>query len=269
MYQVGDITGVESFNSWLDALDGSYCSGDDPAFDPVYPNPAPGGFKGPADCGDKPSAFVISTSYGYQEADLTPAYMQRQCAEYGKLSLTGITFVFSSGDDGVAGFNQTCLTEDGQQEQGASRFNPDFPAGCPYITAVGATQISPGSTVNDPESAVFQRFPSGGGFSNVFGRADFQKNAVESYLDKVVPGLHLPAGVFNATGRGFPDVSANGLNYSIAVLGELHLISGTSASAPMFASLLTAVNDARLAVGKKPVGWINPVVSSTSSLEFS
>ncbi len=35
---------------------------------------------------------------------------------------------------------------------------------------------------------------------------------------------------------------------------------GTSASAPIFASLIAAINDARIAVGKGPVGWINPAV---------
>ena len=44
-------------------------------------------------------------------------------------------------------------------------------------------------------------------------------------------------------------------------MGEQFSINGgTSASAPIFASLITAVDDARIAVGKKPVGWINPAV---------
>ena len=260
LYQVGDITGLESFNNFLDALDKSYCAGDDPNVDGVYPNTQPGGFTGPEDCGGESAALVISTSYGYQEADLTPAYMQRQCAEYGKLALTGVTFVFSTGDSGVAGWDGSCLTADGQQEQGAPGFNPDFPAGCPWVTTVGATQIVPGNGPDaSKESAVFQRYFTGGGFSNIFPRADFQADAVEGYLKAHVPPL--PAGVFNASGRGFPDVAANGLNYSVAVQGELILISGTSAAAPTIAALLTAVNDARLAVGKKSIGWANPVVS--------
>ena len=37
-------------------------------------------------------------------------------------------------------------------------------------------------------------------------------------------------------------------------------VAGTSASAPIFASLIAAVNDARIAAGKTPVGWINPAV---------
>ena len=261
LYQNGDVTGIESFNNFLDALDGSYCAGDDPTFDGTYPNKQPGGYAGPEDCGDKQTSYVITTSYGYQEADLTPAYMKRQCAEYGKLSLTGVTFIYSSGDTGVAGVNGTCLTEDGSQQQGAPIFNPTFPSGCPYVTSVGATQVVPGNSVYAPETAVYQQFPSGGGFSNVFPRPDFQQAPVEAYLTDVVPGLGLPDGVFNTSSRGFPDVSANGYNYSIALDGAFYLVYGTSASAPTFAALLTAVNDARLAAGKASVGWINPAVS--------
>jgi tripeptidyl-peptidase I len=33
-------------------------------------------------------------------------------------------------------------------------YNPDFSSSCPYITSVGATQLYPGQTVNDPESAM-------------------------------------------------------------------------------------------------------------------
>ncbi|TBU52071.1 subtilisin-like protein [Dichomitus squalens] len=271
LYQTGDNVEGASFNNLLDGIDGSYCTfegGDDPSQDGIYPDTDPGGYAGPEDCGGKPTAYVISTSYGYQEADLTPAYMQRQCAEYGKLSLTGITFVYSSGDSGVAGPDGSCLTEDGQQELGAPRFSPTFPGGCPYVTSVGATQVVPGHKVTDRESAVFQRFPSGGGFSNVFPRSSFQKAAVAGYLEKYPPPY--AAGIFNSTGRAFPDVAANGLNYSVVLNGQFRLISGTSASAPTFASILSAINDARLAVGKKPVGWVNPALySPTISWAFN
>ena len=262
LYQVGDPVEGASFNNLLDGLDGSYCTfegGDDPTQDGQYPDPLPGGSQVQEDCGGKPTAFVISTSYGYQEADLTPAYMQRQCAEYGKLSLTGVTFVYSSGDAGVSGRDNVCLDDQGEQVVGGTRFSPTFPGGCPYVVSVGATQVVPGHKVTDPESAVFQRFPSGGGFSNVFARPSFQAGAVANYLKKFPPPYASPA-VYNATSRAFPDVAANGLNYSVALDGEFRLVSGTSASAPTFASILSAINDARLALGKKPVGWVNPAV---------
>jgi tripeptidyl-peptidase-1 len=65
------------------------------------------------DCGTVKPANVISTSYGYNEADLSPAYTARQCAEYAKLGVMGVTVLFSSGDNGVAGNGGNCLNPDG------------------------------------------------------------------------------------------------------------------------------------------------------------
>lgn len=53
-------------------------------------------------------ASVISTSYGSNEADMTAAYEQRQCNEYMKLGLAGTSFLYSSGDNGVAGNQGQC-----------------------------------------------------------------------------------------------------------------------------------------------------------------
>jgi tripeptidyl-peptidase-1 len=44
--------------------------------------------------------------------------------------------------------------------------------------------------------------------------------------------------------------------------GQFGLVFGTSASAPVVGSMLTMINDARLALGKKPIGFINPTVRS-------
>jgi tripeptidyl-peptidase-1 len=85
-------------------------------------------------------AHVISTSYGYNEADLSRAYTARQCSEYAKLGLMGVTVLYSSGDNGVAGNGGKCLADDGSQTSNGNRFNPTFPSTCPYITSVGATQ---------------------------------------------------------------------------------------------------------------------------------
>lgn len=41
---------------------------------------------GKENCGTVKPAYIISTSYGYDEADLTPFYTARQCAEYAKVS---------------------------------------------------------------------------------------------------------------------------------------------------------------------------------------
>jgi len=112
-------------------------TGDDPNFDGIYPDTRPGGFSGLSlssthpfhllrssfplqrtagaeSCGIAQPANVISISYGGDEATFTPAYAARQCTEYAKLGLLGVTVLFSSGDNGVAGNGGQCLNPDGK-----------------------------------------------------------------------------------------------------------------------------------------------------------
>ena len=70
---------------------------------------AAGGYKGAQNCGGFAATKVISTSYGFNEHDLTPAYEQRQCAEYAKLGLQGTSVIWSSGDNGVGGNGGSCI----------------------------------------------------------------------------------------------------------------------------------------------------------------
>ncbi|KAG1746468.1 peptidase S8/S53 domain-containing protein [Suillus lakei] len=273
LYQAGDMVEGASFNNFLDAIDGTYCTfegGDDPTQDAVYPDPYGGGYEGPEDCGTAKPTNVISTSYSYNEADLTPFYTARQCAEYAKLGLMGVTVLYSSGDYGVAGNGGECLTPNGEFPSifeliplNGTIFNPSFPGTCPYITSVGATQVNPGSTVYEPEGACEQVIYSGGGFSNYFAMPDYQKTAVEYYLANYYP--QYPPDIWNASGtsRGFPDIAANGANYVVAIDGAFNLVYGTSCSSPVSGAILTMVNDARLAVGKSPIGFINPTIYST------
>ncbi|KAI0341890.1 subtilisin-like protein [Trametopsis cervina] len=264
LYQVGDLEQGASFDNTLDALDGTFCSfegGDDPDQDGIYPDPLPGGYQG-HDCGTVTPAYVISTSYAYNEADLTPSYTARQCAEYAKLGLMGVTVLYSSGDNGVAGNEKLCLAADGSQSLDATHFNPSFPATCPYITSVGATQVVAGHKVTDPESASYDRIFSGGGFSNYFAIPEYQKSAVQAFLANHPPPYS--GEIFNATGgsRAFPDLSANGAWYAVVLNGTARHLFGTSASSPVVAGFLSSINDARLAIGKKPIGFINPTIYS-------
>src|SRR6267154_3132204 len=83
--------------------------------------------------------------------------------------------------------------------QGARRFNPVFPATCPFVTAVGATQINPNSTVYEPESACEKNAYSGGGFSNIFPMPPYQEEAVCGYLKHHPPPYTTEQ--YNNTGR--------------------------------------------------------------------
>ncbi|KAI9871485.1 MAG: hypothetical protein M1830_002862, partial [Pleopsidium flavum] len=267
LYQAGDLVEGASFNNFLDAIDGSYCTfegGDDPTQDGIYPDPLPGGYRGPENCGGFAATNVISTSYGYNEADLTPFYEMRQCQEYMKLGLQGVTVLYSSGDFGVAGNSGQCIDPVTKMYNNGTSgiFNPSFPSGCPYVTSVGATQIKPGASVTAPEEACETVIFSGGGFSNVFPLPDYQASAVQTFFRDHPPPYGADRFNNSQKTKGIPDVSANGANYVVAVDGKFSLVYGTSASTPVFGAIITLINEARIDLGKGPVGFINPALYS-------
>lgn len=239
--------------------------------DPPYPDPQAGGYKGQLQCGVYKPTNVISISYGGQEADLPASYQERQCNEYMKLGMQGVSIVVASGDSGVAGPSGDD-NADGCLGTGQI-FSPDFPATCPYLTTAGATYLPPtGSAAKDQEVAV-TRFPSGGGFSNLYPIPSYQSAAVAGYFANHNPpypyytatngtGVGANGGIYNRAGRGYPDVSAVGDNVVIFNMGAPTLIGGTSASAPVFAAILTRINEERIAAGKKTIGFVNPTLVS-------
>ncbi|KAL9119180.1 MAG: hypothetical protein Q9187_004267 [Circinaria calcarea] len=238
--------------------------------DSPYPDPSPGGYKS-KDCGRYAPASVISTSYGYNEADLTAAYEQRQCYEYMKLGLAGVSVLYSSGDYGVAGNGGQCCSKakcaGGTYNSGATgTFNPSFPGTCPYVTSVGATQIVPGASVTAPEEACETVIYSGGGFSNVFPLPSYQSSAVKAYFTNHQPAYTATQYNNSQTVRGYPDISANGANYVVAVDGTISLIYGTSASSPTLGSIITLINEQRVNGGKSAVGFLNPTLYANPSM---
>ncbi|KAF8335044.1 peptidase S8/S53 domain-containing protein [Cantharellus anzutake] len=287
LYQVGDRIRGASFDNFLDGIDASYCTfegGDDPLYDPIYPNPAPGGYK-KQDCGKYKPTPVISISYGYNEANLTPRYARRQCTEYKKLGLMGVTVLYPSGDFGVAGNEDKCInpkTGEFTWDPAGTKFAPSFPGTCPWVTSVGATQMKPGSTVTEPEAACelgssfllgsfsriyrLQVIYSGGGFSNIFPIPDYQRNAIKTYFKFHKPKYSSAQYNNSMKTRGYPDISANGANYVVAIGGSWYRTFGTSASNPVVGAIITLINDARLAVGKRPVGFINPVLYTSPGI---
>jgi len=73
----------------------------------------------------------------------------------------------------------------------ATKFNPAWPASCPWVTAVGGTQVKANtSTLNASAEEVWNEeiipgfFESGGGgFSNRFPTPGYQKKPVKTFLD--------------------------------------------------------------------------------------
>ncbi|KAI0925655.1 hypothetical protein AcV5_008333 [Taiwanofungus camphoratus] len=193
---------------------------------------------------------TISTSYGDDEQTVPVSFARRVCAGFAQLGARGVSLTFSSGDGGVGDGDpnpatQQCFSNDGRN---VTRFIPAFPASCPYVTTVGGT-------IHIPERAVDF---SGGGFSNVFSRPSYQDAAVSSFLDKLPPGSY--AGLYNRTGRAYPDVAAQADLFKIYLSGQPVHIGGTSAASPTFAAIISLLNDARLASGFPPLGFLNPLI---------
>ncbi|KAJ4495538.1 subtilisin-like protein [Lentinula lateritia] len=181
---------------------------------------------------------VMSMSYGYEEWWLTPSQAQQICDVYMALGARGVSLIFGSGDGGVSGAerNDTC-----------TEFLPAFPGGCPYITSVGGTY-----SINPELSTNF----SSGGFSGYFARPSYQEQAVAPFLENLGDTY---SGLFNASGRGFPDIAAQSHNVEIITGGETVYINGTSCSGPIFASMVALVNDRLIAAGKPVLGFLNPL----------
>lgn len=212
MYQA-NYTYEGFFNNFLDAIDGSYCSysafGEtgNSVLDPSYPHNVPGGYTGKLQCGKYKPTNVISISYGGQEADLPANYQKRQCNEFMKLGMQGISIVMASGDSGVAG-PQGDDNANGCLGPNGTVFSPDFAASCPYLTAVGATYLPPGASVEQDAEVAVTRFPSGGGFSNIYPTPKYQKGAVAHYFATSNP----PYQYYNTSNTNNPSnaITANG-----------------------------------------------------------
>ncbi|KAJ6505268.1 family S53 protease-like protein [Mycena sanguinolenta] len=186
---------------------------------------------------------VVTTSYAPMENQIESSVARRICDSYMALGARGISVLFSSGDGGVRG------SHDNSSIPGVCESNvfiPLFPASCPYVTAVGATQ---GFTLEMATNL------TGGGFSDLFPRPWYQTQAVDSVLKTIPPDF---LETFNKSGRGYPDVAVQGWGLPYIFADTTLVTGGTSFSSPIFASIIALINDRLLAAGKPVVGFMNP-----------
>eukprot|EP00475_Leptophrys_vorax_P027929 TRINITY_DN3_c0_g1_i1.p1 TRINITY_DN3_c0_g1~~TRINITY_DN3_c0_g1_i1.p1 ORF type:complete len:604 (+),score=202.53 TRINITY_DN3_c0_g1_i1:38-1849(+) len=222
---------------------------------------------------------VISMSWGWSETaqcDIdsdcstlgvdSQAYVNRTNVEFQKIGLRGVTLLASSGDSGANGRTDGGCTD--------TQLHANFPAGSPYITSVGATELSNPkfSLKNTPpvcasyscasggtEVAVsydLSGFTSGGGFSAYSAQPSYQATAVAGYLKSAV--ALPPSSYFTSTGRGYPDIAALGHNFLVYIDGSFEAVGGTSASSPTIGGIVSLINAARVASGQKKLGFANP-----------
>ena len=140
----------------------------------------------------------------------------------------GITVCVSTGDDG----------SEAQVKDGNAHVN--FPATSPYVLAVGGTTLHARAGKNGQVAITEVVWNDGPGSGTGGGVSDI--TPVPSWQEGKVP-RSMNAG--NFAGRAIPDVAANAdpaTGYLTMSGGQLGIVGGTSASAPLWGSLITRIN---------------------------
>lgn len=206
---------------------------------------------------DQHLADVVSQSFGTAEGAFgSIASLQNLRHAFQTGTAAGITFVAASGDDGSTGAAKQPVGKGG-----ATLPTPEvgWPASDPLVTAVGGTNLctSPfdGTVIDsadgpadcssgDRETAWNG---SGGGFSKVFARPDYQAGVAA-----------IPSGT-----RGVPDISMNASCGTYVVVldtapgyGGYYGVCGTSEASPMFAGVVAIAAQA----AGHGLGNINPAL---------
>jgi kumamolisin len=189
---------------------------------------------------------VISISYGNPEDDPEGLWTAMGVKAVDKAleaaAAKGITICVASGDDGSA-----------DDEQAGAHV--DFPASSPHVLAVGGTKLVAKANAISAETVWneirFDEGAGGGGVSVIFSRPDYQSKAN-------VPRAADPP---HRVGRGVPDVAAVAdpkTGVVVMHVDGVHLepIGGTSASAPLWASLIALINQGI----QTRCGFINPLL---------
>ena len=183
------------------------------------------------DTANKPS--VISISWGGPESSWAQSSVTALDDACQSAAALGVSITVASGDNG---------SSDGVSDGGN---HVDFPASSPHVLACGGTElIGSGSTISSETvwNDGSQGGATGGGYSTLFP----------------LPTWQTSAGIAGS-GRGVPDVAGDAApesGYNILVDGQQEVVGGTSAVAPLWAALLTLINQKK----GTPVGFVNPTL---------
>ncbi len=195
---------------------------------------------------------VISTSVDFCEDflddDITPIMEHLFMVS----AAAGITIVASSGDFGSSG----CYPPD-------KKMSVQYPASSGYVTAVGGTTVTL-NDANEIQSEVVWKAPggsaseqSGGGYSSSkIARPRYQIGPGTGGDSRQIPDVSFAAN----PSPGFPVyVCETSTNCAWGSLG------GTSGSTPMFAAVVTLINQELTSVGRPKLGFVNPFIYSVAN----
>lgn len=180
---------------------------------------------------------VISISWGWDENQpfnnsgivWSPAAIDHCNASFLAAAHLGITTCVSTGDDG----------SEAQMTDGKAHVN--FPATSPYVLAVGGTTLHVRKSAKGSQTINEVVWNDGSGGGATGGGVSDVTPVPEWQSGKVPPSIN--PGHFK--GRAIPDVAANAdpaTGYLTMSGGKLQVVGGTSASAPLWASLIAQIN---------------------------
>jgi kumamolisin len=178
---------------------------------------------------------VVSISWGWDENQpfnntvlWSPAAIDHVNHSLLAAAQLGITVCVSTGDDG----------SEAQVKDGRAHVN--FPATSPFVLAVGGTTLHARKGANGHTAITEVVWNDGPGSGTGGGVSDITK--VPGWQEGKVPRSINPG---NFAGRAIPDVAADAdpnTGYLVMSGGQLGIVGGTSASAPLWGSLITRIN---------------------------
>ncbi len=212
-----------------------------------------------------PNLTVVSMSYGGSEIAekmgtiTSPEEFTQSDALGQALAASGVSVLSAAGDQGSMGPPATACTVQFPLYGLPGQAAVIWPASAPWVTGVGGTMwnsrtrpVTGEQVWNENGTVTHMSWPcvvaaGGGGQSSLFLRPAWQAGA-----GAAVRGL----------GRLVPDVSmlAGQPGYFTAQRGKANIFEGTSASTPLLAAAVLRINAERLAAGRKPVGFLNPLL---------
>eukprot|EP00051_Salpingoeca_urceolata_P027616 m.482359 g.482359 ORF g.482359 m.482359 type:complete len:1115 (-) comp22525_c0_seq1:182-3526(-) len=230
---------------------------------------------------------VLSTSYAWPMVLGTESEAIYEFFEghFELLGTHGVTLTVASGDWGARTFEFKSQSH----QDFCGPFAPLWPAASPSVTTVGGTSIDLVSVpprshpqpcartfgehrpcVGETASTTAEQsagITSGGGFSLYKARPDYQNTAVQGFLthfaaDSDASAAHADA-TFQATKtfRGYPDIALNANHLAVVYNGNTEQGVGTSIASPMFAGMVSLINDALFRAGATTsVGHISPIL---------
>ena len=191
------------------------------------------------------SWYILNGDDSVMSSGVTAAFVTAVDQAFEDAAIQGVTVCIASGDTGS------------DSKVGDGKAHVQYPGSDPWVLSCGGTTI--GNAVgtsfdewvwNDAWGA------TGGGVSAIFPLPWYQVDA--GVPGSVNDGHH---------GRGVPDVAANASGasgYPITVGGTPFPGNGTSASAPLWAGLIAALNAAL----NENIGFVNPVLYALGSNVF-